>query len=178
MKSILLALSLAAVGASTATAQVYQPNVVNGSILGGIAGALIGGHNNDRWGEGAIIGAAAGALIGSAIQPARPVVYHQPNMVPVVQTVPTAQMVSPAPVYGATTAPHVVYVQQPQPAQVVYVQQPAEVVYAPAPVYYSAPVVSIGFGYNYGPRRVIYVDGGHGHRYNHGHNHRRSHRHW
>lgn len=169
MKSILLALSLAAVGASTATAQVYQPNVVNGSILGGIAGALIGGHNNDRWGEGALIGAAAGALIGSAIQPARPVVYQQ-NVVPVVQTVPTAPVVAAAPVAGATTAPQVVYVQQPQPAQVVYVQQPAQVVYAPAPVYYPAPVVSFGFGYNYGPRRVIYVD--------RGRSHGRGHRHW
>jgi hypothetical protein len=175
MKSILLALSLAAVGASTATAQVYQPNVVNGSILGGIAGAIIGGHNHDRWGEGALIGAAAGAILGSAIQPARPVVYQQ-NVVPVVQTVPTAQVVASAPVVVSAPAQQVVYVPAPQPAQVVYVQQPAQVVYAPyyasAPVYYSAPIVSVGVGYNYGPRRVIYVDRDR----NHGRG--RSDRHW
>ena len=43
MKTLLLALSLAAAGVSAVNAQVYQPAVVNGSILGGIAGAIIGG---------------------------------------------------------------------------------------------------------------------------------------
>src|SRR5436190_19730342 len=115
MKTLLLTLSLAAAGVSTATAQVYQPNVVNGSLLGGIAGAIIGGHNHDRWGEGALIGAAAGALIGSAVEAPRPVVYQQ-MPVPVVQTVPTAQVVPPASTIVAApvaAAPQVVYVQQP-----------------------------------------------------------------
>jgi len=164
MKTILLALSLAAAGVSTATAQVYQPNVVNGSILGGIAGAIIGGHNHDRWGEGALIGAAAGALIGSAVEAPRPVVYQQVP-VSVVQTVPNAQVVAQAPVVGnapvvaapGSAAPQVVYV-QPQPTQVVYVPY-----YANAPVYYSAPVVSVGVGYRWAPSRVIYVDRNHGH---------------
>ncbi len=156
MKTILFALSLAAAGVSTATAQVYQPNVVNGSLLGGIAGAIIGGHNHDRWGEGALIGAVAGALIGSAVEPPRAVVYQQPP-VSVVQTVPTGQMVPTAAVVPAAGYPQVVYLQQ--PAQVVYVQQSAPVVYAPyyveSPVgYYGYPsaVVSVGLGYGYGPR--------------------------
>ncbi len=164
MKSILLALSLVAAGVSTATAQVYQPNVVNGSILGGIAGAIIGGHNHDRWGEGALIGAAAGALIGSAVEQPRAVVYQQPPAT-VVQTVPTAQVVPQAPVYTTAGTPQVVYVQQ-QPAQVIYVQQPAQVVYAPyyAPgYYYPAPVVSVGIGYSWGPRGSGYYGRGYRH---------------
>ena len=167
MKTLLLTLSLVAAGVSTATAQVYQPNVVNGSILGGIAGALIGGHNHDRWGEGAIIGAVAGGLIGSAVQPARPVVY-QTQPVAVVQSVPNAQMVPPAPVVAAAptvyaqSAPQVVYVQpQTQPTQVVYVPY-----YPSAPVaYYDYPasVVSVNVGYRWAPSRVVYVDRGHSH---------------
>lgn len=156
MKTYLFALSLAAAGVSTAHAQVYQPAVVNTSILGGIVGAFIGGHNHDRWGEGALIGAAAGALIGAASQPAHAVVYQQPPVTvvqaaPVVQVAPT---VPSAPVVGAQA----VVVQQ--PVQVVYVPY-----YAPAPVAYydyAVPVVRVGVGYNYysgGPRR-IYVRSG------------------
>jgi hypothetical protein len=162
MKTLLLALSLAATGVSTATAQIYQPAVVNGSILGGIAGAIIGGHNHDRWGEGAIIGAAAGALLGSTVPAPQNVIYAQPP-VTVVQTVPTAQVVA-----NAQTVPNAPVVAAPTTSapQVIYVQQPAQVGYVPAyygsaPVYYSAPVVSLGFGYAWGGRRV-YV--GHGFR--------------
>ena len=159
MKTLLLTLSLVAAGVSTATAQVYQPNVVNGSILGGIAGALIGGHNHDRWGEGAIIGAVAGGLIGSAVQPARPVVY-QTQPVAVVQSVANAQMVPPAPVVAAaptvyaSSAPQVVYVQpQTQPTQEVNVPS-----YPSAPVAYSdypASVVSVNVGYRWAASRVV-----------------------
>ena len=165
MKTLLLALTLAATGASTASAQIYQPAVVNGSILGGIAGAIIGGHNHDRWGEGAIIGAAAGALLGSTVQAPRAVVYEQVP-VTVVQSVPTAQTVPNAVVVpSAPTVP----VAGSQP-QVVYVQQPAQVVYVPyyanAPVAYygyPTPVVSVGVGYNFGPRRAVYVGRGYRH---------------
>jgi hypothetical protein len=162
MKTLLLTLSLAAAGVSTATAQVYQPNVVNGSLLGGIAGALIGGHNHDRWGEGALIGAVAGGLIGSAVQPASPVVY-QTQPVAVVQSVPTATVVQQAPVVAnaptvsAAPAPQVVYVQQPQATQVVYVPY-----YPNAPVAYygyPAPAVSVNVGYRWGPSRVVYTRG-------------------
>lgn len=159
MKTLLLALSLAATGVSTATAQIYQPAVVNGTILGGIAGAFIGGHNHDRWGEGAIIGAAAGALLGSTVPAPQNVVYAQPP-VTVVQTVPNAAVVANAPT--VPNAPGVAAPTTPAPAvagqpQVVYVQQPAQVVYVPyysAPVVYARPVVSVGFGYSWGPRRV------------------------
>jgi hypothetical protein len=161
MKTFLLALSLAAAGVNAANAQVYRPAVVNGAVLGGIAGAFIGGHNNDRWGEGALIGAAAGALLGSAVQAPRPVVYEAPP-VTIVQTVPMAATVPVAP--SVTPAPQVVYVQQAQPAQVVYVPYytPAPVVYETYPVY--RPVVRVGVGYSWGPRQPVYVRHGHRHR--------------
>ena len=158
MKTLLFALSLAATGASTVSAQIYRPAVVNGSILGGIAGAIIGGHNHDRWGEGAIIGAAAGALFGSTVPAPRAVVYEQSPMT-VVQSIPNAPVVAYAPTVPVAGA---------QP-QVVYVQQPAQVVYvpyysvAPAVGYEARPVVSVGLGYNRGLRRVYYS--GHGHRH-------------
>jgi hypothetical protein len=138
--------------------------VVNGSILGGIAGAIIGGHNHDRWGEGAIIGAAAGALLGSTVQPPRTVVYEQPPVTvvqaaPVVApaaTVPNAPMVYTAPVVAAP-APQPVVVQQ--PAQVVYVPY-----YAQAPVVYETypayPVVRVGVGYGWAPRSYFHVRSG------------------
>lgn len=166
MKTILLALSLAATGVSTATAQIYQPSVVNGSILGGIAGAIIGGHNHDLWGEGALIGAVAGGLLGATVEQPRATVYQQVP-VTVVQTVPTAQVVPQAPVVAQAPAvaqsPTVSAAGAPQ---VVYVQQPAQVVYVPyyanAPVVYydSAPVVSVGVGYRWAPRGAIYVGRG------------------
>ena len=163
MKTLLFAVSLAAVGVSTANAQIYQPAVVNGSILGGIAGAIIGGHNHDRWGEGALIGAAAGALLGSTVQAPRTVVYQQPP-VTVVQTVPTAQTVPNAPMVAAPAppapgAPQVVYVQQ--PAQVVYVPYyaTAPVAYESYPVYPVYPAVRLGFGYSWGPRHVFVRSG-------------------
>lgn len=160
MKTLIIALTLAAAGASTATAQIYQPAVVNGAVLGGIAGAIIGGHNHDRWGEGALIGAAAGALLGSTVQAPRTAVYEQPP-VTVVQgaaTVPNAVVVPSAPTIPAAGAPQVVYVQQ--PAQVVYVPYYAT---APAVVYDARPVVSVGFGYAWGSPRGYYS----GHRHRH-----------
>ena len=153
MKTLLLAVSLASAGVSTANAQIYQPAVVNGSILGGIAGAIIGGHNHDRWGEGALIGAAAGALLGSIVEQPRAVVYQQ-TPVTVVQTVPTAPTVPNAPVVAAPSSP------APGTPQVVYVQQPPQVVYVPyyanAPVVYESypvyPVIRLGFGHPWGAR--------------------------
>ena len=155
MKTLLLALSLAVAGVNAVNAQVYQPAVVNGSILGGIAGAIIGGHNHDRWGEGAIIGAAAGALLGATVQAPRPVVYQQPP-VTVVQYAPTVPMAAPC--VTSYAAPVVVQ----QPAQVVYVPYygPAPVVYETYPAY---PVVRVGVGYSWGPRYPAYVRHGHRH---------------
>lgn len=142
---------------STANAQIYQPAVVNGSILGGIAGAIIGGHNHDRWGEGAVIGAAAGALLGSAVEAPRAVVYEQPP-VTVVQSAPVVPMASVVPVAPTVAAAGTQQVVVSSPAPVVYVPY-----YQPAPaVYYSypAPVVALGFSYGWGPRRAVYVRSG------------------
>lgn len=155
MKTLVLALSLAAAGVSTAGAQVYQPAITNGTILGGIAGALIGGHNHDRWGEGALIGAVAGTLLGAAVEQPRSVVYAQPpvTVIQAAPTVPNAQIVAAAP--GVGTQQMVV---QQQPVQIAYVPY-----YAPAPVVYydyPAPVVRVGVGYTWGPRRNVYVRSG------------------
>lgn len=164
MKKLLLALMLAAAGVNAANAQIYKPAVVNGTILGGIAGAIIGGHNHDRWGEGAIIGAAAGALLGATVPAPNTVIYEQPPVtvvqaattVPVAATVPMAATVANAPVVAVpTTAAPVVVA---QPTQVVYVPY-----YAPAPVVYESypiyPVVRVGIGYGYGwaPRHAGFV---------------------
>jgi hypothetical protein len=96
MKTLLLTLSLATVGVGTAQAEIYRPSVVRETtVLGAVAGALIGGHNNDRWAEGAIIGAATGAIVGVAVDNSRsnyrgreirppacpPVITHAPRVV-------------------------------------------------------------------------------------------------
>ena len=146
VKTLFFALSLAAVGVSTADAQIYRPAVVNSALAGGIAGAIIGGHNHDRWGEGAAIGAAAGALLGAVVEPQAAVVYQQPP-VAVVQSAPTVLMASVVPAAPVVGAP-------------VFVQQPAQVVYVPyheaAPSAYAYPAVSVGLGYARGPRRSAY----------------------
>src|SRR5688572_33458747 len=88
MKTLLVTVSIALAGVSTAQAQIFRPSVGSGAVVGAVAGGLIGGHNGDRWAEGAVIGAAAGALIGAAMTPAQPA-YTPP---PVYQT--------STPVYG------------------------------------------------------------------------------
>lgn len=67
MKKLCVLLGLVAVGFTPANAQIFQPNQVRGGIIGAVAGALIGGHNNDRWAEGAALGAVAGTLLGTAV---------------------------------------------------------------------------------------------------------------
>lgn len=69
MKTTLtLCLALATLG--SAQAQIFRPEAVNGALLGGIAGAVIGHNsgslNHNGW-QGAAIGAGAGLLIGAAI---------------------------------------------------------------------------------------------------------------
>ena len=146
MKTLLLILSLAFAGVSTASAQIYRPAIVNTTLWGGIAGAIIGGHNHDRWGEGALIGAVAGTILGAAIEP--PVVYQSPP-VTVVQAAPT---VAAAPVVAAGAR--------------VFVQAPAQVVYVPAyyeaaPVVYAYPAVNVALGYGWGPRGFASFRSGH-----------------
>jgi uncharacterized protein YcfJ len=93
-----LSLCLALLAAAPLSAQVFRPETVNGALLGGIAGAVIGHNsgslNHNGW-QGAAIGAVAGGLIGSAVaadndrhdvRVARPSygsasVYRQPTVV-------------------------------------------------------------------------------------------------
>ena len=182
MKTLLVTVSLAVAGVSSAQAQIFRPSVGNSAVVGAVAGGLIGGHNGDRWAEGAVIGAAAGALVGAALttqEPAYsppPPVYQAPTNygqrvytqtgATVVQTapvVPNAPMVPMAPTVVEQVPTQVVQA----PPQVVYVESAPRVVYVPAPappVYYSAPpVVSFGFGIYSGPR--YYDRGYYGHGY-------------
>ena len=103
MKTLLLTLSLATAGVSSAQAEIYRPSIVRETtVLGAVAGALIGGHNHDRWAEGAIIGAAAGALVGVAVDQSRPVRYSSreiraPHYGPVIRHAPRVVYVDPSP---------------------------------------------------------------------------------
>lgn len=155
MKTLLLSLTLALAGASTVRAELYRPSVVgNTTVLGAVAGALIGGHNNDHWAEGAIIGAAAGAVVGSVVDQSQPVVYSQREIRPVA-------VVSDAP-YVTGPAPQVVYV-NPAP-RVVYVQQPyvSRVVIGAPLVYFSGGWRSGAYyGYRGGYRAPGYRHHGH-----------------
>lgn len=140
MKTLLLTLSLATAVVSTSQAQIYRPSVVRDTtVLGAVAGALIGGHNNDRWAEGAIIGAAAGALIGSAVDQSGPVAYRQRVIQPV-------SVVACAPTV-VTAAPRVVYFNPPSP-RVVYVQSYARPVIVSRPVVYVSNNHNRAYGYN------------------------------
>ncbi len=145
MKTILVSLALAVGAVSTVQAQHYRPSVVRDStIVGAVAGALIGGHNGDRWAEGAIVGAAAGAVVGAVIDNNRPARveyghHHQVRPAPVV-------VVNPAPVVVVNRAPR----------RVVYVDA------CPPPVVVSRPVVVIN-GHRHGH--------GHHHRGYHRHRH-------
>jgi hypothetical protein len=65
-----LSLCLALLAVTSARAQVFRPEAVNGALLGGIAGAVIGNNSGDlrhnAW-KGAAIGAGAGLILGEAI---------------------------------------------------------------------------------------------------------------
>jgi uncharacterized protein YcfJ len=63
-------LCLSFVALTSAHAQIFRPEAVNGAVLGGIAGAVIGNNSGDlrhnAW-RGAAIGAGAGLIAGEAI---------------------------------------------------------------------------------------------------------------
>ena len=63
-------LGLALLALAPASAQVFRPETVNGAVIGGIAGAVIGHNsgslNHNGW-KGAAIGAGVGAVIGAAV---------------------------------------------------------------------------------------------------------------
>lgn len=65
-----LSLCLALLAVTSTRAQVFRPEAVNGALLGGIAGAVIGNNSGDlrhnAW-KGAAIGAGAGLILGEAI---------------------------------------------------------------------------------------------------------------
>lgn len=164
-QALLLSISLAVAGISSAHAQFPRPAVVHGTALGAIAGAFIGGHNNDRWAQGAVIGAAAGALIGAAVdQPSPRRAEYNPCFAPV-GTVATEQ--SCAPVYAvqqsyAQPASQVVYVQQAQPQQIIYVQRaaPTQVVYVQAPTCAPTVVIAVPNHHRHRGGNVVYVGPG------------------
>lgn len=67
-------LCLATLLCVSARAQVFRPETVNGAVLGGLAGAVIGNNSGDlhhNGARGAAFGAVAGALIGSAVGESR-----------------------------------------------------------------------------------------------------------
>lgn len=171
MKKLFLALLVTVAGSTVASAQIYRPSVVGQStVLGAVAGALIGGHNNDHWAEGAVIGAAAGAVVGSVVDSQRsslPVVYSQSSIAPVAVVADAPMIGAQSQITYASPAPQVVYVNA-APQRVVYVD--------PYPVYVSRPAVYIGAtwgGYGWGGHRYRGHNshhhggdhrGGHGHR--------------
>lgn len=69
MKTAIL-LSLASLALVPARAQVLRPEAVNGAVLGGVAGAVIGHNSGDLrhngW-KGAAIGAGAGLILGQIV---------------------------------------------------------------------------------------------------------------
>lgn len=69
-----LSFCIALLAFAPAQAQIFRSEAVNGAILGGIAGGIIGHNSGDLrhngW-KGAAIGSAAGLLIGQAIGDAR-----------------------------------------------------------------------------------------------------------
>ncbi len=77
----LLSLGCALLTVASASAQVFRPGAVNGALLGGIAGAVIG-HNSgslhhNGW-QGAAIGAGVGALLGAASDSRSAYYDHRP----------------------------------------------------------------------------------------------------
>ena len=82
MKTV-FALAFSLLALVPARAQIFRPETVNGAVLGGIAGAVIGNNSGDlhhnAW-KGAAIGTVAGALIGSAVADSRD--YDQRTQVP------------------------------------------------------------------------------------------------
>src|SRR5688572_12890343 len=130
MKTLLVTVSIALVGVSSAQAQIFRPSVGSGAVVGAVAGGLIGGHNGDRWAEGAIIGGVAGALIGAALTPQEPVYTTPP---PVYQAPVYGQQVYGQPVYGQpTTVVQVPNAPTVANAPMVGEQYPTTVVQAPA----------------------------------------------
>jgi uncharacterized membrane protein len=69
-----LALGFALLTLAPAQAEIFRSRAVNGALIGGLAGAIIGNNsgslNHNAW-RGAAIGAGTGLLIGAAMDDAR-----------------------------------------------------------------------------------------------------------
>lgn len=65
-----LSLGLVVLAVTSVHAQVFRPEAINGAVLGGVAGAVIGNNSGDlrhnAW-KGAAIGAGAGLILGEAV---------------------------------------------------------------------------------------------------------------
>ncbi|MCR6655817.1 MAG: glycine zipper domain-containing protein [Opitutus sp.] len=88
MKIPTLTLLVLLAGVSPAFAKTDNSRIVRDAVIGAAAGAIIGGHQGDRWAEGAVIGGAVGAVVGATIdQPRshRTVVVTRPAPVVVVK---------------------------------------------------------------------------------------------
>lgn len=161
MKTMLVTLALATAAVSTAQAEHYRPSVVRDTtIVGAVAGALIGGHNGDRWAEGAIIGAAAGAVVGAVVDN-----NNSPRRVSYRNHVEPVALVPCAPTVGTVivSSPPVVYVERAPARRVVYVDR--------GPIVVSRPVIHVSLGSRHGHHRD------HRHHYRRDHDHRRRHDH-
>ena len=142
MKTPTLSLFALILGIAPLKAQVFQPNVLNGALVGSVAGAIIGNNSGHHTAEGALIGAVGGAALGSLVQsrPA-PVYYTQPAAPVYYAPPPPVYYVQPAPVAYAP------------PTRVVIEETPPPAV-CPAPVYYR-----YGWGRPWGYRSWGYYEG-------------------
>lgn len=81
----LLSVGFVFLALASAQAQIFRPASVNGALIGGLAGAVIGNNSgslrHNAW-HGAAIGATAGLLMGAAIDDSRSHHrWHQPRVV-------------------------------------------------------------------------------------------------
>lgn len=118
-----IALSLAAILAASAQAQIFRPEAVNGAALGAVAGAIIGNNSgslhHNAW-KGAAIGAGAGLLLGAAIGDSHREAVHYRTQVPVPVYYPSYGYVRHyRPVYGVT------YVSRPSYGDSYYYSRPS-----------------------------------------------------
>jgi outer membrane lipoprotein SlyB len=66
MKKLIL-LVLACLTLSSAQAQLFGPSSLNGALLGGLAGGIIGHNNHNQTGRGIAIGTASGLILGAIV---------------------------------------------------------------------------------------------------------------
>jgi hypothetical protein len=79
----LVLLSVGLLGVGSMQAEHFRPAVVQGAVIGGAVGAVIGHNDGRHTAEGAVIGAAAGAIIGSIVDG-----RHRPSAATVVVGAP------------------------------------------------------------------------------------------